>query len=38
VVLLILAAVIWVGGAWVARKWLRNREDAAEREDAGPQA
>lgn len=34
VVLIALAALIWVGGAWVARGWLRRREDAAEREDA----
>ncbi|MDP1630540.1 MAG: TVP38/TMEM64 family protein [Caulobacter sp.] len=34
VVLIALAAVIWVGGAWVARGWLRRREDAAEQEDA----
>jgi uncharacterized membrane protein YdjX (TVP38/TMEM64 family) len=34
IVLIGLAAVIWVGGAWVARGWLRRREDAAEREDA----
>ena len=34
VVMIALAAVIWVGGAWVARGWLRRREDAAEQEDA----
>lgn len=28
-VLLALAAVIWVGGAFIARGWLRRREDAA---------
>ena len=33
VVLIALAAVIWVGGAWVARGWLRRREDAAALED-----
>jgi len=33
IVLIVLAAVIWVGGAWVARGWLRRREDAAEREE-----
>jgi uncharacterized membrane protein YdjX (TVP38/TMEM64 family) len=38
VLLLILAAVIWVGGAWVARKWLRNREDAAALEDGDQRA
>lgn len=34
VVLLALAAIIWVGGAWVARGWLRRREDEAALEDA----
>jgi uncharacterized membrane protein YdjX (TVP38/TMEM64 family) len=33
VVLIILAAVIWVGGAWVARQWLRRKEDQAALED-----
>lgn len=35
VVLIALAAAIWVGGAWVARGWLRRREDAAALEDGG---
>ncbi len=34
VVLVALAGVIWIGGAWVARGWLRRREDAAALEDA----
>lgn len=35
IILIGLAAVIWVGGAWVARGWLRRREDAAEQDEAG---
>jgi len=35
VVLIALAAAIWIGGAWVARGWLRRREDAAALEDGG---
>lgn len=34
VVLVALAAAIWLSGAWLARKWLRGREDAAALEDA----
>ena len=37
VVMIVLAAVIWVGGAWVARSWLRRREDEAEQDDQGGQ-
>ncbi|MDO8295606.1 MAG: TVP38/TMEM64 family protein [Caulobacter sp.] len=33
VLLIALAAAIWVGGAFVARNWLRRREDAAALED-----
>ncbi|MFZ5670175.1 MAG: TVP38/TMEM64 family protein [Pseudomonadota bacterium] len=33
--LIALAAVIWVGGAFVARGWLRRREDAAIASDEG---
>ncbi|MDP1738539.1 MAG: TVP38/TMEM64 family protein [Caulobacter sp.] len=34
VVLIALAAAIWVGGAFVARGWLRRREDAAALEES----
>ena len=35
IVLLLLAALVWLVAGWYARIWLKKREDAAEREAAG---
>jgi uncharacterized membrane protein YdjX (TVP38/TMEM64 family) len=33
VVMLVLAAALWIGAGWVARKWLKRREDEADTAD-----